>query len=499
MSKKNPALLCILDGLGLNPDTKGNAFALAKTPVLDNLLALCPHTTLTTHGEAVGLPEGQMGNSEVGHLNIGSGRVVEQWLLMISNALKSDFLDKSSSYQNFIKSDVHLIGLVSDGGVHSHINHLKLLLDKLEGIANNIYLHIITDGRDVSPKRSLEQVQELEKRNITIASVSGRYFAMDRDKRWDRTEKAYQAIVMANAPQHNSASDYIAACYEKGITDEFIEPAVIHKSPVKENDSILFWNFRADRMRQIVSAICLKNFIAFKRAHYLPDRNHVLCFTAYEDDFNLPYLFSQIEITNSLGEIVSKAGLRQIRIAETEKYPHVTYFFNGLSDQTFKNEERKLIPSPRDVPTYDKKPEMSAIEVKDTCLDAIKSSDYDLIVLNFANCDMVGHTGVLEAAIKAVETVDTCLGEILEVLKEKNGQALIIADHGNAEQMIKSDGSPHTAHTIFPVPAILFNSEYTLQNNPDAALCDVAPTILKMMGLQIPEGMSGKVLIQPVN
>lgn len=504
---KKPTLLCVLDGLGLNPDTFGNAVAAAKKPTLDELFAHSPNSTLTTHGELVGLPAGQMGNSEVGHLNIGAGRVVEQWLVLIARRLNATYLHTNAGYQQFQSGlltarDIHLVGLFSDGGVHSHLEHLKLLLTLLKDeFKGKIYLHLITDGRDVSPTRSLDQVRELEdllknQDQIQIATVCGRYHAMDRDQRWERTEKAYRCYVCGEGLEAKKASDYIQTSYSQDIFDEFIEPAIINSCPgIGADSAVLFWNFRADRMRQLVSALCLENFAGFERENSLPQATRVLCFTDYEKEFNLPYIFEQQHITKSLGEVVADAGGRQIRIAETEKYPHVTYFFNGLSDDVNKEEYRSLQPSPRDVATYDLKPEMSALEVKTAVLDAINSELYDLIVVNFANCDMVGHTGILEAATHAVEYVDACLGEILGALKAKNGQAVIIADHGNAEQMIKADGSPHTAHTTFPVPVILYNTDRNIKQLPDACLADVAPTVLALMGLAQPEVMTGRSLL----
>ena len=502
MLPKRPTLLCILDGLGINEKKNGNAFLAANTPVLDQLMK-SGYGRLITHGEDVGLPAGQMGNSEVGHLTIGAGRIIEQWLLMISNGLAGDYLDKSVDFQNYIKSindsaDIHLIGLCSDGGVHSHINHLKLLIKKLLKTSKaNLVLHLITDGRDTSPNQSLELVRELEAEietepRITIASVSGRYHTMDRDKRWDRTELAYQAIFNGGNATQQSASEYIEASYADGVTDEFIKPASINAKVFTDESALMFWNFRADRMRQIVAATCLNDFAEFERIHPIPNNNQVLCFTAYSQDFNLPYLFSQKEIKNHLGEVVSNAGLKQLRLAETEKYPHVTYFLNGLVEEALEGESRELAPSPRDVKTYDEKPEMSAAEITKICREAIASDEQDLIVLNFANCDMVGHTGVFEAAVKAVETVDNCLGLILEDLKSCDGQAVIIADHGNAEMMIKADGSPHTAHTTLAVPVMLFNTDCKLKDSQEFKLYDIAPTILKLMGLDIPVEMTGR-------
>lgn len=492
-----PVLLCILDGLGINPDEYGNAVKAAKTPVLDQLLKECPNSTVTTFGEAVGLPAGQMGNSEVGHLNIGAGKVVEQWLLLISNKLKSKYLNQSAAYQTFKGNaqlkDLHIVGLFSDGGVHSHMNHLTLLLEQLKSdFECSINLHLITDGRDTSPNQALEKVKELEasldsQDQIKIASISGRYYAMDRDKRWERTELAYQ--VIANSNDENlkkvaSASSYLESSYAEEVTDEFILPAVVNPCELNADSGLIFFNFRADRMRQLVPALTLTDFSHFSIKHDLPPKENVLCFTSYEDSFELPAIFEQEKITETLGTKVAKAGLKQVRLAETEKYPHVTYFMNGLSDETSENEDHILVPSPRDVKTYDEKPEMSAYQLTEECLETLAKNEHHLYTLNYANCDMVGHTGDFDAAVKACEVVDECLGKLLDRIKELDGQALIIADHGNAEQMLKADGSPHTAHTTFPVPIIAFNSDLNFDDNKDLALCDIAPMILKMLDIE---------------
>lgn len=505
-------LLCILDGLGLNPNPEANAVALADTPCLDHLLRECPSSMLVTSGERVGLPEGQMGNSEVGHLNIGAGRVVEQWLLRINRALSGDFLPTSPAYRTFIENTqkrspaLHLIGLFSDGGVHSHSDHLLLLLRQLAAdFSGTIHLHLITDGRDTSPHRAKEQVAELSDSlaafpRCRIATLSGRFYAMDRDKRWERTQKAYDAIVFGAGYVADDPAQCIEQAYKSGVTDEFIEPAVFDYIGIGENDAVLFWNFRADRMRQLVRALCLEQFDGFPRAAAAPPfaASHCLAFTEYDATFNLPFLFAELEIENHLGEVISEQGLRQLRVAESEKYPHVTYFFNGGVEAAYPGEVRRLVPSPRDVRTYDLKPQMSAPEVTQAVIDALRTGgEFDLIVLNFANCDMVGHTGVLEAAITAVETVDGCLQQILATLAEVSGQAVIIADHGNAEQMVHyEDGSPHTAHTLFPVPIILFGVGAGLTVKSGGALCDVAPTVLDLMGIPKPPQMSGSSLLE---
>ena len=501
-------LLCILDGFGLNPNPEFNAITIGKTPNFDRIFNECPSTTLTTFGERVGLPQGQMGNSEVGHLNIGAGRVVKQWLLRISNALDAGILGKSPKYSEFLSgvsenNSIHLVGLFSDGGVHSHSNHLyKLIEDLSSRTSSKILLHLITDGRDVSPYRALEQLKDLVKylENyplVKIATICGRYFAMDRDRRWDRTEKAFNALTQATCEKASDPVSYIQACYDSEKTDEFLEPACFFDFNLTPEDRVLFWNFREDRMRQIVEAYYSKEFSQFERSITPLSSNNILCFTDYDPKFGLSVMFEHEHISDHLGETISKLGLKQLRVAETEKYPHVTYFLNGGIEKAFAGEDRKLVPSPRDVPTYDHKPEMSAYEVRDIVVNAINSKEYDLIVVNFANCDMVGHTGILDAAVKAVETVDECLGSILSALDDAGSQAIIIADHGNAEQMLDYDtGKPHTAHTTYPVPCIVYGNSNVKELSPDGALCDIAPTVLKLMGLEQPGLMSGSSLVR---
>lgn len=499
-------LLCILDGFGLNPNPSGNAVALAKKPVIDRLMKTLPNSTLVTFGERVGLPEGQMGNSEVGHLNIGAGRVVEQWLVRISRELREDNLPKIPEYQHFRDTTqhsraLHLFGLYSDGGVHSHMDHLSLLLKRVHAdFPGKIVLHLITDGRDTSPESgkgfvSLLSAQLENYPRATIGTICGRFFAMDRDKRWERTKKAYDLYVSATGEKVAKAGRVFENSYAKGITDEFIEPSCLDHDGIHPGDAAMFWNFREDRMRQLVRSLCIESFDGFERKNVPFSRERVLTFTDIDHTFELPYLFPQIEIKNHLGEVVSKAGLKQLRVAETEKYPHVTYFLNGGIESQYNGESRTLIPSPREVRTYDLKPEMSAYPVTDVVVDAIASNEYALIVVNFANADMVGHSGILEAGIKAVETVDTCLGKVLNALERVGGQAIILADHGNAEQMINyEDGTPQTAHTTYPVPVILFGCPGVKSLRDGGALSDVAPTVLKMMGLDVPTEMTGKSL-----
>ncbi|MEY4669004.1 MAG: hypothetical protein RL518_1703 [Pseudomonadota bacterium] len=503
----SPTLLCILDGFGLNPNTEGNAVAQANKPVIDELMRRYPHATLTTFGEQVGLPDGQMGNSEVGHLNIGAGRVVEQWLLRISRAFQGSFLQDSKEYTTFIKATaasktIHVVGLYSTGGVHSHLEHMKLFIQRLVEDNSNarVALHLISDGRDVSPtafKTDLAELQTFLKGypRCTVASVCGRFFAMDRDKRWERVQVAYDAIALGKGTVTSDLLSYVNDSYAKGTTDEFLEPAVSSPLKLEATDGLVFFNFREDRMREIVSALCAEKFDGFPRTAPVLPMSQVLCFTDYDRTLHLPFLFPQLDIANHLGEAVAAAGKKQLRVAETEKYPHVTYFLNGGIEKPYQGEDRKMVPSPRDVKTYDLKPEMSAPGVAELVVDGIRSNTYDLIVVNFANCDMVGHTGVVPAAVKAVETVDACLGQILKTLKEAKGQALIIADHGNAEQMVNyEDGTPHTAHTTYPVPVILVDHADSITLRSNGALCDVAPTILKMMGLPQPKEMTGKSL-----
>lgn len=498
-----PTVLCVLDGIGLSPETRGNAVHLAQKPNFDALWARSPHTTLSTHGERVGLPAGQMGNSEVGHLNIGAGRVVRQWLLRISQDLAAGSLRTSAPYNSFLRAipprgALHFIGLTSDGGVHSHIEHLELLLKETRrDFTGQIYLHLITDGRDTGPTTGAAIVATLERAvatlpRVAIASVCGRFFAMDRDKRWERTQKAYRCIVSATGTPTPSGSAWLDAQYRAGITDEFIEPAIITPAPIGPDDGFIFWNFREDRARQIVRALTAHDFTDFPRSTAPVPRERALCFTEYDHTFGLPYLFEAEPINDHLGEIVSRAGLRQLRVAETEKYPHVTYFLNGGIEPPYPGEDRVVVPSPRDVKTYDHKPEMSAFEVTEKVVAGIRSGDYALIVVNLANGDMVGHTGVLSAAIKAVETVDTCLGRIVDAVRAAHGSAIIIADHGNAEQMINlSDGTPHTAHTTNPVPCIVVGSPAGTELRSGGALCDVAPTVLELMDLPPSAAMTG--------
>ena len=500
---KTPTTLIILDGFALGEDIPGNAVQAAATPQLDYLFSQYPFCQLEASGLDVGLPEGQMGNSEVGHTNIGAGRVVFQDLPRITKAIADGDFFTNPAYQHAMDAckekgtALHLMGLLSDGGVHSHIQHLfallKLARDK--GL-ERVYIHAFLDGRDVSPTSGVEFVaQTVEQcREIgvgKIATVMGRYYAMDRDKRWDRVEQAYDAMVYGESAHFNPVP--VAAVkdsYAAGVTDEFVEPVVCDtEGTISDNDSVIFFNFRPDRAREITRTLVDPDFDGFTR-QYFPVT--FVCNTEY--DATMPHVevaFPRVCVSNGLGEYLSQMGMTQLRIAETEKYAHVTFFFNGGSETVFPGEDRVLIPSPK-VATYDLQPEMSAPEVCEKCVERIESGAYDVIILNFANCDMVGHTGVFDAAVKAVETVDECVGKVVDATLKMGGIAMITADHGNAEQMTEPDGSPMTAHTTNPVPFILCGAGTELRKG---RLADIAPTILDVMGLACPEDMDGKTLI----
>jgi 2,3-bisphosphoglycerate-independent phosphoglycerate mutase len=506
-------MLMILDGWGMRQPDSGNAVYLARTPNLDRILVGYPHTQLQTSGPAVGLPDGVMGNSEVGHLNIGAGRVVYQDLLRIDRAIEdgSFFTNPAlTAVCEDVKNDdaaLHLMGLVSDGGVHSQLTHLYALLElaKRTGI-EKVFIHVILDGRDTAPDGGAEYVRQLQTqiRRIgvgAIATICGRYYAMDRDTRWERTEQAYRLYTKAEGVTAHDPVAAIEEAYQRGETDEFVKPIVLSSSNdqpvacVGNGDAILFFNFRADRTRQLTRAFTEPNFNGFARGSRL-DLSNYTCMTLYDEGFDLPVAFPAVHMEGILGQVISSQGLRQLRIAETEKYAHVTYFFNGGQETPFENEDRSLIPSPRDIATYDQKPEMSAIAVTEEVLNRIVSDQYDLIVLNFANMDMVGHTGVLEAAIKACETVDYCIGRIIETVLSKNGALLITADHGNAETMITDNGNIHTAHTTNPVHLVLVNNKHRKASLRPGVLGDIAPTILDLMGIDPPDEMTGKSLIE---
>lgn len=509
MAKPLVALI-ILDGFGYTTEKKGNAVYKANLSNISHLWNNFPHTFLHASGLAVGLPEGQMGNSEVGHLNLGAGRVVYQELTRISKSIEDGTFFKNRTFLEVIKkakeqnSSLHLMGLVSDGGVHSHNTHLYALLKlaKNNGLSR-VYIHCFLDGRDTPPKSAGLFLEELEERIKTIgvgsiASISGRYYAMDRDRRWERTQLAYQALVLGQGEYASSSREAISKAYHDNTTDEFVLPTVIRNengpiSTIKENDSVIFFNFRPDRARQLTRALVdpkLKGFIR----DMVPFPLSFVTMTQYDKTIdNVHVAFSPQWIENSIGECISKKGLRQLRIAETEKYAHVTYFFNGGVEREFEGEDRILVPSPK-VPTYDLQPEMSAYQVTDRVLKAITSEEYDFLVLNYANADMVGHTGNFEAAVKAVETVDYCVGEVTDAILSLGGSAIITADHGNAEQMIDyRTGKPHTAHTANIVQCIIAGMGNVELR--EGKLSDIAPTLLEIMGIEKPKVMTGDSLI----
>ena len=499
---KTPTTLIIMDGFGLEGPSAGNAVVNAPTPNLDRIFRDFPGCRLSASGLDVGLPEGQMGNSEVGHTNMGAGRVVFQDLPHISRDIESGEFFKNPAYLEAMSncrewgSALHLMGLLSDGGVHSHITHLFALLKmaKEQGL-EKVYVHCFLDGRDVPPssgKSYVEQLQaEIQKLGVgQIATVMGRYYAMDRDKRWERVQMAYDAMVYGEGNHNPDPVDAVAQSYAANVTDEFMEPVVCDsEGTISDNDSVIFFNYRPDRAREITRAIVDPDFDGFQR-EFFPTT--YVCNTEYDATMpNVLVAWPRIAVKNGLGEYLSSLGLTQLRIAETEKYAHVTFFFNGGVEKQYPGEDRVLVASPK-VATYDLQPEMSAVEVCDKCVERIESGAYDVIILNFANCDMVGHTGVLEAAIKAVETVDTCVGRVVEATLKMGGIAMVTADHRNAEDMKQPDGSPMTSHTTNLVPFILCGAGTELRTG---RLADIAPTILDVMGLACPPEMDGKTLI----
>ncbi|MEG0777677.1 MAG: 2,3-bisphosphoglycerate-independent phosphoglycerate mutase [Oscillospiraceae bacterium] len=503
--KKIPTVLLIMDGCGLAEPSEANAVYKAYTPVLDRLFAECPNTRLSASGPDVGLPVGQIGNSEVGHTNIGAGRVVYQVLPRINNAIEDGSFFENVAFVDAMdncrkeNSALHLMGLLSDGGVHSHISHLFALLKmaKRRGISK-VYIHAFLDGRDVDPSTGLgfvrDCVQKCAELGIgKIATVSGRFYAMDRDNRWDRLEKAYKALVLAEGIDNPDPVAAVEKSYANGISDEFVEPIVCApEGKIKSGDSVIFFNFRPDRARELTYALTSADFSGFKRPNGLFPL-HYVCTAQYDEKLKkLPVAFPPVHLEDTLGEYMSKLGLTQLRIAETEKYAHVTFFFNGGVEKIYEGEDRILVPSPKQVPTYDLIPEMSAREVTDKCTRAILDGKYDLVICNLANCDMVGHTGVMSATITAVETVDTCVGRMVDAVSEMGGTILITADHGNADQMFAENNQPHTAHTTNPVPLIISGADVKLQSG---CLADIAPTMLALMGIEKPEKMTGKSLI----
>lgn len=504
MTKKT--ILLILDGWGIPEYENTSAIYHAKTPFIDSLYKNYPNATLLTHGMNVGLPEGQMGNSEVGHMNLGAGRIVYQDLAKINLAIQNDTLKDEKVLREaftFAKENdrnVHFLGLVSDGGVHSHSNHLKGLISAADRFGlKNTFIHAFTDGRDVDPKSGLKHIIDLQKTlqnsNAQLASVVGRYYAMDRDKRWERVAKAYNLLVNGQGAPSENISNSIQESYNHNITDEFIEPIVITENgkPVttlKDGDVVIFFNFRTDRGRQLTSALTQENFPEYGMQ---PLKLHYTTLTNYDDSFkNINVIFNKDNIKDTLGEVLSKNGKSQIRIAETEKYPHVTFFFNGGREEPFQNEKRILCPSPK-VATYDLQPAMSSYDITSAIVPEINTQKADFICLNFANPDMVGHTGSMEAAIKSCEATDVCTKQVIEAALKNNYTTIVIADHGNCEKMFNEDGSPNTAHTTNPVPLIIVDND--IKAVKDGVLGDVAPTILKLLGVEQPESMTQKPLI----
>jgi 2,3-bisphosphoglycerate-independent phosphoglycerate mutase len=478
----------ILDGWGCAPPGPGNAVELAETPVFDRLWSTYPHATLRASGAAVGLPPGQMGNSEVGHLTIGSGRVPYQDLVRINRAIETGELYSNAALRAAFErarrngKNVHLLGLVSYGGVHSHMDHLRALLEmaEREGMGDRAWIHAFTDGRDVSPTSAVSDLAELP--GEKIATIVGRYYAMDRDQRWDRTERALASLLSGDEGVTGTVPvDEVQRSYDEGVTDEFIEPVVLEGRPrISKGDELILFNFRPDRMRQLTEKLLASGF-------------DVTTMTAYRDDFDCPVAFLEQQLEGTTADVVEENGLRQLHAAETEKYAHVTYFFNGGREDEHAGEVRILVPSPRDVPSYDLKPEMSANEVTDRFVEAIQTGDYAYAVLNFANPDMVGHTGSIPATVKAVETVDACLGRVVAAIEGEGGVSLVTADHGNAERMLDADGSPHTAHTSNPVPLVLTDTSAGLRDGGE--LSDLAPSALGLLGLEPSLQMTGKNLI----
>ncbi len=509
---KKPVVLMVLDGYGLNENPEGNAIAMAHTPVMDRLMKECPFVQGAASGLAVGLPDGQMGNSEVGHMNIGAGRIIYQDLTRITKDIEDGVFFENKGLlaaMNNCKehdSDLHLWGLVSDGGVHSHNTHLYGLLEMAKRCGvTKVYVHAFLDGRDTPPASGADYVRELEEKMAQIgvgkvASVSGRYYAMDRDNNWDRVKKAYDSLVEGAGVIATDAVQAIEDSYKEGVTDEFVLPTVIVDeagkplSLVKENDSVIFFNFRPDRAREITRAFCDDAFKGFERER-IPLT--YVCFKDYDETIpNKIIAFEKESIKNTFGEFLANQGLKQLRLAETEKYAHVTFFFNGGVEEPNVDEARLLVNSPKEVATYDLKPEMSAPEVGMDLVEAIKSDKYDVIVINFANPDMVGHTGVIPAAVKAVERVDELVGDAVDAVKEMGGVLFICADHGNAEKMIDYEtGEPHTAHTTNPVPFILVNGEPSWKLAEGGRLADIVPTLIDIMGLKKPEEMTGQSLL----
>ncbi len=502
---KKPLVLMILDGFGIAP-TEGNAIAAAKKPNLDKIFAENPHTQIGASGMDVGLPDGQMGNSEVGHTNIGAGRIVYQELTRITKSAQDGDMDKNPALVKAMENAknngkaLHFMGLLSDGGVHSHNSHLYALLVMAKRMGlEKVYVHCFMDGRDVPPSSGKDYVAELLKKMEEIgvgkvATVMGRYYAMDRDNRWERVEKAYAAMVYGEGEHADCPLCAMQNSYDKEVTDEFVIPTVCKGAePISEGDSVIFYNFRPDRAREITRTLVDPDFTGFERKKGFFPLTYV-CMTQYDATMpNVDVAYKPESLDNTFGEYISNKGLTQLRIAETEKYAHVTFFFNGGVEKQYPGEDRILVKSPA-VATYDLQPEMSAYEVTDKMVEAVKSGKYDALILNYANCDMVGHTGVFEAAVKAVEAVDTCVGRVVEAVKEMDGCILLTADHGNADRMVDTDGSPFTAHTTNPVPFCVINHPCELREG--GRLADIAPTMLKILGLPQPAEMTGESIIK---
>jgi len=513
LADRKPLALIILDGWGIGKSKKGNAIYVANKPNMEELMKKYPSTVIRTSGEDVGLPPGQMGNSEVGHLNLGAGRIVYQELTRISKSIENgDFftncvLQGAVSYVKERNSDLHLMGLLSDGGVHSHIEHLFALLELAHGEGlEKVFVHAFLDGRDVPPANAKKYIVALEEKcneikTGSVATVMGRYYAMDRDRRWDRTRKAYEAMAYGSGLKACSAVEALKAAYERGETDEFVVPTVIMRNGdpvacIKEGDAVIFFNFRPDRARQITRAFVDRDFTGFNRGNN-PPAVYFVCMTQYDKTIDAPVAFKPQKLVNTLGEVLSRHQLKQLRLAETEKYAHVTFFFNGGVEKPNPGEDRILVPSPK-VPTYDQKPEMSAFEVTEVFLNKLAEDKYDVIIMNYANPDMVGHTGKMSAAVKAIEVVDKCVGRVVRALLEKKGTAIITADHGNAEEMLDEEGKAHTAHTGNEVPFILVSESLMGVQLRPGRLEDVAPTVLDILGLPKPAEMTGRSLIADV-
>ncbi|MFJ7858143.1 2,3-bisphosphoglycerate-independent phosphoglycerate mutase [Peribacillus sp. NPDC097206] len=507
---KSPVALIILDGFGCRKEEEGNAVYHAKKPNFDRFWEQYPHSHLTASGEAVGLPAGQMGNSEVGHLNIGAGRIVYQSLTRVNLAIREgEFAENPTLLDAMTHAKekgtaLHLFGLLSDGGVHSHIEHLYALLKLAakEGV-KDVFVHAFLDGRDVGPKTAKGYIKDAEAKMKEIgvgqfATISGRYYSMDRDKRWERVEKSYRSMVYGDGPAYGSAMECVDDSYEHGIFDEFVIPSVITAedgkpvATIQDEDAVIFYNFRPDRAIQISNTFTNKDFRSFDRGPGHPEHLHFVCLTHFSETVDGYVAFKPTNLDNTIGEVLSQNNLTQLRIAETEKYPHVTFFMSGGREEKFPGEERILINSPK-VATYDLQPEMSAYEVMDALLEQIEADRFDAILLNFANPDMVGHSGMLEPTIKAIETVDECLGKIVDLIVAKGGTAIITADHGNADEVVTLEGNPMTAHTTNPVPVIVTKNQVTLRTG--GILGDLAPTMLDLLGVEKPVEMTGKSLL----